>query len=73
MAATGQCQRIDDAIAADRRPLQPIEFGVEEREIEARIVNDELGIAKKFQKAFGNVREFGLVAGLQIEDWAAIP
>ena len=51
MLAPRKRERIDDAIEAQRRVAGARELGVEEADVEARIVNDERGVPHELKNA----------------------
>ena len=57
-----QRQRIDHAVPAERRPRQPVELGIEEAEIEGRVVHHQHRAFDEGQHVVGKLGEARLVA-----------
>src|SRR5579863_1338161 len=61
MLAARQEKSIDDPLAIDRGTSGAFQFGVDEAEIEHRVMRDELGVAQKSHELFRFVGEQRLV------------
>ena len=61
MLAARNKERVDHPLAAHPGAAGPLQFGIEEAEIEHRIVRDELRIAEKGDEVFRFVAEQRLV------------
>ena len=61
MLAAGQRQRVDDAVRIDRRVAEPRELGIDEGDVEAGIVGDQLGAVDEGQELLGDLVEGRLV------------
>ncbi len=59
-ALPGQCQSIDRARRIDPGPVKPRQFGVQEREVELGVVDNEGRITNEFEKLVDDIREFRL-------------
>ena len=57
MLAAGNKQCIDHALARDQRPAGTLQLGIEETDIERRVVDHEWCISKKRDQIVGNFRE----------------
>ena len=57
MLASRQQQRIDQAIARDRLPLDAVEFGIDEADVERGVVDHERRVADEFQELLDHFRE----------------
>ena len=57
MLAARQQQRIDQPIARDRLPLDAVELGIDEADVERGVVDDERRIADEFQELLDHFRE----------------
>ena len=61
MAAAGQDQGVDHAVESERRTRGALELGIDEAEVEGRVVGDQLGIADEGQELVGDILEERLV------------
>ena len=57
MLAARQQQRVDHAIAAYQPLTGAFQFGIEESQIEHRVMRDELGVAEKIDELSDALRE----------------
>ena len=62
MLAARQQQRIDQPVAQDRLPLDAVEFGIDEADVERGVVDDERRIANEFQEFVDHLVNSGLLA-----------
>src|SRR6516164_1594510 len=61
MLAPREGERVDDAVEAERRVTRARELGVEEADVEARIMDDEGCVSHEAQKRFHMLGEAGLI------------
>jgi hypothetical protein len=61
MLAPRQQQRIDQPVAPDRRPLDAVEFGVDEADVERRVVDHQRRVGDEFEKLFDDMGKQRLV------------
>jgi len=57
MLASRQRQRVDQPFARDQRPLDAVELGVDEADIERRVVNDQRRFTDEFQEILDHASE----------------
>ncbi len=57
MLAPRQQERVDQPVARDRLPLDAVEFGVDEGDVERRVVDHQWRIGDEFQELVDHMGE----------------